>query len=523
MSEPKNLKVDFQQSNFAEIKSDALVILLTKDDLLGEPKAHARPSQKQRGQSISSVNCQKVLSIFPNNKAQLEAAFEGSKFIGEKGQQLTVYSIGKYRVLHLIALGEKSQLTNEKVRRAATAGIKLAQSAKASTMVFAAFDSTIEQLSDYESVHSIVEGAMLGAYKFDKYLTQEKEKSKVESITVALAEVASSIGKKAARDAQLLCEAVYLTRNLSNAPANEIYPEALANAAAKMAKRHGIRARILDEKQISALKMGGLLAVNSGSARPPRFITLEHKGNPKSRDWYAIVGKGITFDSGGISIKPASGISEMKMDMAGAAAVIGTMQALASLKVQVNVVAIAPSTENLPSGSAYKPGDVVTTMSGITIEVDNTDAEGRVILSDGLFYAQRYKPKAIIDLATLTGACVVALGQHATGMFGTGEDTMAQLKEAGEKTFERVWQMPIYEEYEKQIKSDIADVKNVGGRWAGAITAALFLKKFVGDYPWVHLDIAGTAMLEEPTDYSPKGGSGVGVRLLTQFFKQVAA
>ncbi|MGO9481774.1 MAG: leucyl aminopeptidase [Candidatus Kryptoniota bacterium] len=519
MLDPNNAKsktpfsaVEFQEKLFTEVKADALVLLLTKDDLY----------EKKRGQANPSLYHGRILSFFPQHKAQTEAALKGSDFTGEKGQLLTIYSVGKHRIVLLIGLGEKSQLTNEKLRRAAAAGIKTARSTKATSVVFAALEPTIEQLSDYETVHSVAEGAMLGAYKFDKYLTQEKEKSRIESVTIAFVSVASGIGKKAAHDAQMLCEAVYLTRDLSNAPPNEVYPEVLANTAAKVAKKYGIRSRILDEKQIRALKMGGLLAVNSGSDKPPRFITLEYKGNSKSRDWYAIVGKGITFDSGGISIKPASGMSEMKMDMAGAAAVIGTMQALASLKIPVNVVGIAPSTENLPGGSAYKPGDVVTTMSGITIEVDNTDAEGRVILSDGLYYAQRYRPKAIIDLATLTGACVVALGQHATGMFGTSEDTMAQLKEAGEKTYERVWQMPIYEEYEKQIKSDIADVKNVGGRWAGAITAALFLKKFVGDYPWVHLDIAGTAILEEGTDYSPKGGSGVGVRLLTQFFKQVA-
>ncbi len=425
-------------------------------------------------------------------------------------------------MVFLIGVGDKSQLTNEKIRRAAAGSIKAARLAKAKSVVISTLESTVEQLSDYETAHSIVEGVKLGHYRFDKYLTQEKEKAEVETVMVALETVDSTIGKKAVHDADILCDAVYLTRDLSNAPANEVYPEVLAQTASSMAKKYNIQARILDEKQIRKLKMGGLLAVNSGSARPPRFITLEYKGNPKTRDWYAIVGKGITFDSGGISIKPSAGMSEMKMDMAGAAAVIGTMQAVAALKIPVNVAGIAPCTENLPSGSAYKPGDVVTTMSGITIEVDNTDAEGRIILSDGLYYAQRYRPKAIIDLATLTGAVVVALGMHATGMFGTSEEVMAQLKDAGEKTYERVWQLPIFEEYEKQIKSDIADVKNVGGRWAGAITAALFLKKFVGDYPWVHLDIAGTAMLDEATEYSPKGGSGVGVRLLTQFFKQVA-
>jgi len=501
------MQVDYQEKKSTDIKADALIVVLTKEDL----------AQEKRNQPS------KLDALLRDSKVQMESQLKAGNFDGDKGQQITLFSVGKHRVLSLVGVGEKSELTNEKVRRAAAVGVKSAKKSKATSVVLTALNSTVEQLSDYETVHSLLEGAMLGAYRFDKYLTQDKESTKITAFTVALDGVKSSIGKKAARDAELLCEAVYLTRDLSNAPASEIYPEALAAVAAELAKKHHLLARILNEKQIRQLKMGGLLAVNSGSARPPRFITLEYKGNPKSRDWYAIVGKGITFDSGGISLKPAAGMGEMKMDMSGAAAVIGTMQSIASLKIPVNVVGIAPSTENLPSGSAYKPGDVVTTMSGITIEVDNTDAEGRIILSDGLYYAQRYRPKAIIDLATLTGAVVVALGHHATGMFGTSEEVMAQLKEAGEKTYERVWQMPVYEEYEKQIKSDIADVKNVGGRWAGSITAALFLKKFVGDYPWVHLDIAGTAMLEDATDYSPKGGSGVGVRLLTQFFKQVAS
>ncbi len=502
------MKIDFVQKDFTTAKADALVVVVTKEDVRREGK--------------SSGPC-RLVSRFPADKSSLERAIAGARFTGDKDEQLTVYSVAGYAAVFLIGAGDESQLTNERLRRAAAAGIKAAQSAKAASVVIGILESVLEETSHYEVVHSLLEGAILGGYKFDKYLTLDQKKSKVTSITVAFRSVEPSIGKKAARDAQLICEAVYLTRDLCNAPANEVYPEVLAGAALKMARKYHVAARILDEKQIRRLNMGGLLAVSSGSAKPPRFITLEYKGNPRSRTWYAIVGKGITFDSGGISLKPSSGMGEMKMDMSGAAAVIGTIQALASLRIPVNVAGIAPSTENLPGGGAYKPGDVVTTMSGITIEVDNTDAEGRVVLADGLHYAKRYRPKAIIDLATLTGACVVALGHHATGMFGTSEEAMTQLKDAGEKTYERVWQLPIYEEYEKQIKSDIADVKNVGGKWGGAITAALFLKKFVGEYPWVHLDIAGTAMLEEATYYSTSGGSGVGVRLLTQFFKQIAA
>jgi leucyl aminopeptidase len=232
-----------------------------------------------------------------------------------------------------------------------------------------------------------------------------------------------------------------------------------------------------------------------------------------------LVGKGVTFDSGGISIKPAAGMSEMKMDMSGAAAVIGTMTAVARLGLPVHLVGLVPATENMLGGSAMKPGDIITHMNGKTSEVDNTDAEGRLILADALTYADRYKPDLVIDLATLTGACVVALGSVASGMMGNTQKRMDQLKQAGERTHERVWQLPLFEEYEQQIKSDVADVKNVGGRWAGAITAGLFLRKFIGKYDWIHIDIAGPAILEEEREYIPKGGSGVGVRLLVDFLR----
>jgi leucyl aminopeptidase len=233
-----------------------------------------------------------------------------------------------------------------------------------------------------------------------------------------------------------------------------------------------------------------------------------------------LVGKGVTFDSGGISIKPSAGMAEMRMDMSGAAAVIATMQAVARLKVPLHVVGLIPATENLPSGTAMKPGDILTHINGMTSEVDNTDAEGRLILADALGYAQRYSPDVVIDLATLTGACVVALGHACAGMMGTSDAHMQRLKHAAERTHELVWELPLYEEYERLVRSDVADVKNVGGRWAGAITGALFLKKFTGSLPWVHLDIAGPAMVEEANEYTPRGGSGYGVRLLTEYLSR---
>jgi leucyl aminopeptidase len=265
--------------------------------------------------------------------------------------------------------------------------------------------------------------------------------------------------------------------------------------------------------------MGGLIGVSQGSDKPPRFIVMEYNGAKKRVPTVALVGNGVTFDSGGISIKPAGNMAEIKMDMSGAAAVIGTLQTAARLKLPVHIIGLVPATENLLGGSSLKPGDILRHYNGKTSEVDNTDAEGRLILADVLAYAARYKPDVVIDLATLTGACVVALGHFATGMLGNDQQMMDRLKESGERTYERVWQLPMFDEYEKLIKSDIADVKNVGGRWAGAITAAMFLRKFIGDYKWVHLDIAGTAIIEESSDYIPKGGSGVGIRLLTDFLR----
>ena len=270
--------------------------------------------------------------------------------------------------------------------------------------------------------------------------------------------------------------------------------------------------------------MGGLLGVARGSRRPPRMVVMEYRGRRTGRVSGAVgdgpvvlVGKGITFDSGGISIKPSAGMAEMKMDMSGGAVVIATMQAAARLKIPVHIVGIVPAAENLPGGSALRPGDILRHHNGMTSEVDNTDAEGRLILADALSYAGRYNPALVIDIATLTGAVVVALGHVATGMMGNDPEAMRLLKDSGERTYERVWELPMFEEYEALIKSDIADVKNTGGRWGGAITAAMFLKKFAGLYNWVHLDIAGTSIIEDPTDYTGRGGSGVGVRLLVDF------
>ncbi|UCD55961.1 MAG: leucyl aminopeptidase, partial [Candidatus Hydrogenedentota bacterium] len=292
-------------------------------------------------------------------------------------------------------------------------------------------------------------------------------------------------------------------------------PTALANRAKALSRKHGFRCTVLTPDRIKQLRMGAFLAVAQGSHQPPRLIVVEHKGGGTSKP-LVLVGKAITFDSGGISLKPWEGMEEMKDDMSGGAAVLGAVCGAAMLKLPINLVGIIPSTENLPGGGAYKPGDVLRSMSGITIEVVSTDAEGRLILADALAYAARYKPATIIDLATLTGACVIALGHVNSGLMGNDEKLIGKMEAASRLTSEKVWRLPLDEDYAKQIKSDIADVKNVGGRPAGTITAAMFLKKFVKDIPWAHLDIAGTAWSKEARPYCPKGATGVGVRLLTQ-------
>jgi leucyl aminopeptidase len=496
------MKLSYEQGTLRTFKADAAVIFIAegKDSFI---------SGENRAKKIIGNKLAKVLEL--------------EEFKGKDGEIISVIPDGKISFLRvfLVGLGEPGKITLEKYRRAAAAAAKSVKGKKIRHIVFD-LDSAILPgipLSAYDTVQAITEGALLSIYKYDKYLTDKKEKHPgINSITILSASKDSAREmKKALAATKIVCETVYLARDLENAPGNEIFPESLAAAARSSADAHGYEIEVWDKEKIEEQGFGGLLAVSKGSTEPPRFIILEHNKDKKDLDTIVLVGKGVTFDSGGISIKPAASMSEMKMDMSGAAAVIGVLESAARLKVPIHLVGLIPATENLPGGSSMRPGDIITHYGGKTSEVDNTDAEGRLILADALGYAATYKPKAVIDLATLTGACVVALGSHAAGMMGNDDVLKGALKLAGEKTFERVWELPLFEEYEKQIKSDIADVKNVGGRWGGAITAGLFLKKFIGDYKWVHLDIAGTAILEEDFPYAPKGGSGFGIRLLIEF------
>lgn len=362
---------------------------------------------------------------------------------------------------------------------------------------------------------AVVEGMVLADYRFERF--KAKKSASIEHVRVQVLAEDLASAKKAGRRGETIAEATNLARDVANQPANVLYPETLAARAVKLGRDFGLKVTVFDEKKLRAGKFGGLLAVGKGSVRPPRLIVIEHRGGSKSQAPVAFVGKAVTFDTGGISIKPAANMEEMIFDKCGGMAVLGAMAAIAELKVKRNVVGIIASAENMPSGGAYRPGDIVTTYDGKHIEIVNTDAEGRVILADAIAYARSdAKAAAIIDLATLTGACGVALGDYAAGFWSNDEAFGRCVRAAAEKAGERIWPMPLFAEYEEQIRSEVALIKNSGGRLGGANTAAAFLKIFAEDTPWAHLDIAFTAYRDKERSDMARGATGFGVRTLVE-------
>ncbi len=417
--------------------------------------------------------------------------------------------------LLLVGLGKKQDFTLDMVRQVSGTAVKTVQHLGIKEVTCPLYPL---RKDSGEISQAVVEGALLGHYRFKKFKHLKPDEAKeVEELIIVVEERARlNRAKGGARRGESVSEAVGLARDLINSPGNEATPDMMADEARKIARSPGLTVQVLSGADMKRLGMNGVLGVARGSAQPPKFIILEYGRKRPGRDTVVLVGKGVTFDSGGISIKPSHDMDKMKYDMAGAGTVLSTFKALARLKPKVHVVGLMPCAENMPGGRAMKPGDILTCMNGKTVEVANTDAEGRLILADALSYAKRYKPAAIIDLATLTGACVVALGHFAMGMLGNNDELKKRLKAAGEATHERVWELPLWDDYNEAIKSDIADVKNIGDRSAGTITAAKFLEKFVEKTPWVHLDIAGVAWELKDTPYVPKGASGSGVRLLTE-------
>lgn len=368
-----------------------------------------------------------------------------------------------------------------------------------------------------------VEGLLHGAYRYTDFKSEKPDNASQEIKKIFLFNVKENEKK----DIKNLCSrsnkilnSVNAYRNVINAPSNYMTPAKLAKVATEMAQKTEIRHKVFGLKEIEELKMGGIIAVSKGSREEPRFVELDYCPK-KYKKTVCLVGKGVTFDSGGISIKPWDGMEKMKYDMAGATAVIGAMDIISQIKPAVRVIGLVPVVENLPGGSAYKPGDIIRMYSGKTVEVISTDAEGRLILADALAYGLKFKPSTMIDIATLTGACVIALGHDASGILGNNEKLIRLVKLAGEDTGERVWELPLWKEYEELIKSDHADMKNVGGRDAGTIQGAVFLKRFIGETPWVHIDIAGTAWHDNDKPYAVAGATGWGIRLLTRVVEKL--
>ena len=436
---------------------------------------------------------------------------------GKSGATLLLHNVPNLlckRVL-LVGLGKQQELSDKAYRDAVLAAFNALHKTGATDAVLYLNQLAVKERDDEWKVLQAVLMGMQTVYRFEQ-LKSKPGNTKLHLQKVVFAATNSkqaTVKKVGVEQGVAIAKGMSFAKDLGNLPPNICTPTYLAQQAKALAKTHQLKLSVLEEKDMEKLGMGSLLSVSQGSRQPAKLIVIEYNGLGKMEKPVVLVGKGVTFDTGGVSLKPGSAMDEMKYDMCGAASVLGTMTAVAEMKLPVNVVAIIPATENMPDGNATRPGDIVTSMSGQTIEILNTDAEGRLILCDALTYAERFKPDVVIDIATLTGACVMALGHVATGLIGNDDKLIRALQQAGEQSTDRVWNMPLWDEYQDQLKSNFADMANIGGRPAGTITAACFLSRFTKKYRWAHLDIAGTAWLSG----KEKGSTGRPVPLLTQF------
>ena len=467
-------------------------------------------------------NLKNNLNIDDSLKTLIAEVIELRKFEGKAGQKVAIATPHhpQIKFLKLVGLGKKEEFN---LLNAAKFGGKIVASLKCAKIEEAAVCLENRLISDEAKTYAnIAYGMHLRNYSFDKYKSAEKLKDKVNLAQVLLITDAAKEAKEIFdKELKPVAESIDFSRNLVSEPPNVIYPESFANSAKKELSSLKVKVEILGEKEMQKLGMNALLGVGQGSSKESKLLVMQYNGGDKKDAPIAFIGKGVTFDTGGISIKPANNMEDMKYDMAGAAIVTGLIRALAARGAKVNVVAIAGLVENMPDGNAQRPADVVKSMSGQTIEVINTDAEGRLVLADALWYCQnRFKPKLMVDLATLTGAIIIALGTHHAGLFSNDEDLTQALLKAGKSTDEKLWALPLSSDYDKMVDSVIADIRNTNtGKGAGSITAAQFLKRFVNDVAWAHLDIAGVAWADKDTDLHPTGATGFGVRLLNEFTK----
>ena len=452
------------------------------------------------------------------SEGQLATLVKRSGFSGKAGQTLLLFDVANVRCerVLLVGCGKSDAVDERRFKRIATDAAKALRESGAKEALSSLLEVTVAERSAVWQARQLVELSEAADYRFDQLKSKApKRHSTLKKITLAVADKAELAEVSVAiAQAKAIAAGMGLAKDLGNLPGNICTPSYLADQAKKLAKQYpGLKTKVLSEAELKKLGTGSLLSVSKGSAEPPKLIVMEYLNGPKKQSPQILVGKGVTFDTGGISIKPSGSMDEMKFDMCGAASVFGTLKACAELELELNVVGIVAAVENMPSGSATKPGDVVTSLSGQTVEVLNTDAEGRLILCDAITYSERYKPAAVVDIATLTGACVVALGKHPHGLFSNHQPLADALLAAGDYSSDRPWQMPLWEDYQDQLDSNFADMANIGGRDGGAITAACFLSRFAKELHWAHLDIAGTAWLSGKA----KGATGRPVPLLTQY------
>ena len=448
----------------------------------------------------------------------LSAVLKRGDLAGKVGQTLLLQGLAGIKAERVLLVGTGKDALSDRAWRKVAAGVLNVLKGLAGNDAVLALDDVAVTGRDanYGKVRLLAESLLDGQYVFDHYKSKKAEPIALKKITLLSDKAGLAEVERAVKHATAIANGMGFTRDLGNLPPNICHPSYLAEQAKALGKEFkGLKVEVLDEKKIKELGMGAFYAVGQGSDQPPRLIVLSYQGAAKkSEKPFVLVGKGITFDTGGISLKPGAGMDEMKYDMGGAASVFGTLRAVLELKLPINLVCVLACAENMPSGGASRPGDIVTTMSGQTVEILNTDAEGRLVLCDALTYVERFKPQAVIDIATLTGACIVALGSHTSGLMGNNDELIGQLLDAGKRADDRAWQLPLFDEYQEQLDSPFADIANIGGPKAGSITAGCFLSRFAKAYNWAHLDIAGTAWTSGGKD---KGATGRPVPLLTQY------
>lgn len=455
------------------------------------------------------------------SRGQLTAALKRGDMEGKAGTTLMLHQVPRVsaaRVL-LVGLGREREFDDGKYRSAVTKAIAALKQTGVTDAVLCLSAGVKQRDIAWRAAQAAI-AASDAAYHFDRMKSKREQARGVRHLTLLVGERSElKAGQSGLKQGAAIAHGMSLAKDLGNLPGNVCTPAYLADAARALAKQYKLGVQVLERKDMEKLGMGSLLSVARGSDEPPKLIVLKYEGGPRGQKPYALVGKGVTFDTGGISLKPAPEMDEMKFDMCGAASVLGTLRAVAELKLPINVIGIVPATENMPGGSATKPGDIVTSMSGLTVEILNTDAEGRLILCDALTYAERFEPQAVVDIATLTGACVIALGHVASGLFANDDALAQELLAAGQTTHDRAWHLPLWDDYQEQLKSNFADFANIGGRPAGSVTAACFLARFTKKFKWAHLDIAGVAWKSG----AAKGATGRPVPLLTQYLIDRAA